>query len=60
MRETRGPYTVKRRHEEWRIVNRHGEVERLGFRDRPAAERLAQLMTAAEAAGNQDQKGCTP
>jgi hypothetical protein len=44
----RGPFTVKRDgRSKFKIVNRHGDTERLGFVFLGAAEEVAQLMNLA-------------
>lgn len=45
----RGPFRVKRSHalQVWYIVNRHGDVERLGFTERATADAACDVMNRA-------------
>lgn len=46
----RGPFRVKRDgpSHAWKIVNRYGETERLGYRERPIAVTVCRLMNQAK------------
>lgn len=48
-----GPFRVKRvpKRGGWKIVNRHGEDARLGYRDRETAQTVCDLMNGEEKAG---------
>lgn len=47
--EWRGPFWVKRAGRGWKIVNRYGDEERLGYRYKGAADEECRLMNLAQA-----------
>jgi hypothetical protein len=54
----RGPFAVKRAgRSTWKIVNRYGETERLGYRDKGAADEECRLMNLAHAFCDQAHRG---
>jgi len=54
-RSTRSPFRVKRDGPRaWKIVNRFGDSERLGYRERAAASAVCQLMNRAAAEETHD------
>ena len=47
--EWRGPFTVVRDgRAKWKIINRHGGAERLGYRYKGAADEECRLMNLAQ------------
>jgi hypothetical protein len=45
----RGPFAVRRTGRGWKIVNRYGETERLGYTYKGAAAEECRLMNCAQA-----------
>jgi hypothetical protein len=43
----RGPFKVKRSGHAWKIVNRYGEAERLGYRSKASASHECMVMNLA-------------
>jgi hypothetical protein len=52
----RGPFRVKRdgpSRAAWKIVNRHGETERMGYRAKADADQICRLMNQAKELRNE-------